>query len=440
MLNADQIAQVGLGVIVVLGVLAPAAIIFAWLLRRCGMVGGPAAAGILGGAIAGGLLGSAVLGKAAPDAYTAIFVGGVHETAALHTAQRSAERELAALGASGVTAAAIEEHRARVERKLLAYADRVDTSMLLRARAIDSAALLLGVAVMALGAGWAGRIRTRPLTTGAIASGFGMVIGAGAPVCIAAVWLGGFSTVQAWTLGGAVGIGSAWPTLRSRIYGVAGRSPETDASALVALCIGLAAIVMAILSVAGIRSFAGLWSIVFVAVAIAASAWRVRARRPRSQKRALALCNAGVIPALTAVCVAPIDLPGVIITKACIVASLAALLFASDGRWFGAWLGWRWFGNMNAKRTAWRRSAAALANNVGAVSIGAGALGRSAGLIDSAGMIAVILGALLLEITIGLRRRFAVAFDNARPLINDDNADNVDNADNDADDDDARVS
>jgi|GEM_PF-1047881 len=434
MLTADQIAPVALGVIVVLTALTPAAIVFAWLLRRSAMIGGPAAAGILGGAIAGILLGATVLGGSAPGVFDSIYIGGAEESAALQEAQRESERELAALGASGVSRAAIREHRERDEQRLIRLADRVTAARRLRARSVDSAALLLGIAVMALGAGWAGRVRARSLTAGAVASGFGMVLGAGVPVCLTAIWLGPMSNVQAWTLGGAIGIGSAWPTARSRAFGTAGRSPETDASALAALCIGLAAVVMAVLSVASIRSFAGAWSVVVVAVAVASVAWRVRTRRPRSQRRSLALCNGVVTPALTAVCVAPIDLSATLITRVCVVASLAALFFASDGRWFGAWIGWRLFGDDAARRTAWTRSAAALANNVGVISIAAGALGRSAGLIDSPGMVALVLGALVVETTTGLRRRFAGTLDDTIALRQRDSADDDDDPNRDPDD------
>jgi hypothetical protein len=411
MLGTDQIAQIGLGVVVVLSVLAPAAALLAWMLRRGRMIGGPAAAGIVGGAIAGVLLGATVLGKAAPDAYTSIYVGGIGERVALIGAQRAVERELAALTASGVTPEAVREHRQSAEPKLAAYADRFAGAQRLRSQSIDAAGMLLGCAVLALGAGWAGRTRRRPMTGGAIAAGFGMVLGAGVPVFCCAAWLGGFSHSGAWALAASVGVGSAWPTAGARRFGAAGRSPETDAGALVALLIGLAAIVMAVLSVNGIRSFSGAWSVVFVIVAIGAGAWRVRARRPRSQRRALSLCHGVVTPTLTAVCVATIDWPGTLVTRACIVASVAALLFASDGRWFGAWLGWRIFGDADARESAWRRSAAALANNVGAVSIGVGALGRGGGLVDDAGMIAVLAGALLVESTSGLRRRFAGRLD-----------------------------
>ncbi|MCB9838761.1 MAG: hypothetical protein H6813_05435 [Phycisphaeraceae bacterium] len=411
MLRTDELAPIALGVIVILAALAPASVIFAWLLRAGRMVGGGAAAGILGGAIAGTLLGATVLHKSAPGVYETIYVGGAAETRELHEAQREADRDAAALAATGVTREAVTEYRAGANRKLASYVDAVSRAQRLRARALDSAGLLLLGAVMALGAGWAGRVRRRRLTGGAVASGFGLVAGAGIPVCCAAAWLAGLSNIEAWTLAAAVGIGSAWPTPAARSIGVAGRSPETDAASMVALCMGLAAVVMAVLSTRGPRSFAGVWSLAIVAAAVAACAWRAGSRRPRSQRRALAMCNGVVTPTLTAVCIAPIDVAAVFPARACVIASIAALLFASDGRWFGAWLGWRLVGEGSGGSDAWRRSAAMLAGNVGAVSIGAGALGRSAGLIGDPAMLAVLVGALFVETTGGLRRVFAVRLD-----------------------------
>ncbi len=423
MLDADQIATISLGVIVILTILAPGAIPFAWLLRRVRLIGGPTSAAILGGAIAGLLLGATVLGKAAPDAYASIYIGGAQAAAALDEAKRESERELAVLRASGVSEIAISEHLAGVDLRLTELGQRVQSERQQRALAADSAALLLACAMMALAAASSGRRRRRDLTTGAIASGFTMVLGAGTPIFFAAIWFGGFTTTQAWALGAVLGIGSAWPTVRTRSHGIPGRSTETDAGAMVALLIGLAAIEIAILSITGADSFAGAWSLAFVACAVIACAWRVGARRPRSQRRALMVSNGIIIPTLTAACIAPVDLPATALTSACIIASIAALLFASDGRWFGAWLGWRWFGDAETRQSAWRRSAAMLANNVGAVSIGAGALCSAAGLINHAGMIAVVLGALLVESTVGLRLRFATAFDRNAAQPDDANTD-----------------
>lgn len=422
MLSADQIASVSAGAIVVLAVLAPAAALLAWLLRVGRMPGGPAAAGILGGAIAGILLGATVLGKAAPDSYSALYIGGVEESRSLDEAQRNIERDLAALRAAGVSSQAIYERRERMNVKLASFVDQRNTALDQRAKAVDSAAMTLGCLLLTLGAGWAGKGRKRHLSGSAVASGFTMVVMAGAPIGIAAAWLGGFTNIQAWALGAACGIGSTWPTLRSRRFGAAGRLPETEAASFVALAIGLAAMVMATLSIHSPSTFAGAWAIVLVIVALTASAWRPRMRRPRSQRQSLRLAQGVIIPALTAVCVAPIDIPGVITTKACLIATIAALLFASDGRWFGAWLGWRLGGDPIARETAWRRSASMLAGNVGAVAIAAGALGHSAGFIGSAAMLAIVAGALFVEITTGLRHRFAIMFD-AGPVNASDDAD-----------------
>lgn len=411
MLSADQFASVSAGAIVVLAVLTPAAALLAWLLGRCRMPGGPAAAGILGGAIAGLLLGATVLGKAAPDRYGAIYTGGVEETRALDEAQRNIERDLAALSAAGVSSQAIYERRERMNTKLASFVDQRNTALDQRAKGVDSAAMALGCLLLTLGAGWAGKGRKRQLTGSAVASGFSMVVMAGAPIGIAAAWLGGFPNIQAWALGAACGIGSAWPTMRSRRFGAAGRAPETEAASFVALAIGLAAMVMAVLSIHGPSTFAGAWAVVVVIVATIASAWRPRSRRPRSQRHSLRLAHGVIIPALTAVCIAPIDLPAVGATSACLIATIAALLFASDARWFGAWLGWRLAGDASARETAWRRSASMLAGNVGAISIAAGALGHCAGLVGSAAMVAIIAGALFVEITTGLRHRFAIKFD-----------------------------
>jgi len=413
MLNADQIAHIALGVVVVVAVAAPAAAVLAWLLRRAGLVGGPAAAAVLGGAIAGVLLGATVMGKAAPGVYEAVFVGGVREAELLEEARRGVDREIEALRVSGVTPIAIEEHRAGLERKISAYADRAAWARARRSEAIDSAALLLTCAVFALGAAWAGRMRRRPMTGGAVASGVGTVLGAGIPVCIAAAWLGHMGNTSAWALGAAMGIGSAWPTARARRHGASGRSPETDASAMVALLIGLAAVTMATISEGGAGSFAGAWSAAVIGVALVSCAWRSRKRRTRTrtQRRALGMTYAVIAPALTAVCAAPIDWSSEAVTRAGIVAMVAALLFASDGRFFGAWIGWRLYGDETAREQALRRASAALANNVGIVSIGVAALGRAAGVIDGAGMIAIIFGALIVETTVGLRLRFARMLD-----------------------------
>ena len=101
MLDAHQIATVSLGVIVILTALIPGAVVFAWLLRRARLIGGPSTAAILGGAIAGVLLGATVLGKVAPDLYSTIYIGGARTTAEMRDTQLESERQVAALRSQG---------------------------------------------------------------------------------------------------------------------------------------------------------------------------------------------------------------------------------------------------------------------------------------------------------------------------------------------------
>lgn len=95
----------------ILSLLAVAALagLLTVLLRRAGLV----RAAVLAGLVVGALAGPTILGRTAPDWHERLFIGGAPERQALEQLRARQGADLAALAATGVSAAATEETKAR---------------------------------------------------------------------------------------------------------------------------------------------------------------------------------------------------------------------------------------------------------------------------------------------------------------------------------------
>lgn len=379
----------------------------AWMVRRAGPPGGPLAAGLIGGAIAGVLLGATVLGHAAPALHERLFQGGGVERAALVAKEREQEAAVAALRAVDASPVAVTELRAR---------QRVDLAPLQEAyraaRETTLAMLLLGAMalhfLLLVTGAWriVGRARREPGSTrAALLAGAAFCIVGGVPAALLARWTLRVGWPAAAAFGVAMAIGG-FPGLRSRRVGAPGRGRATDVASITALLAGAFA--------AGVLARSWLVGVVVLGAPLGLVGRMVRPPRAMTVRRLRSLTNGVIAPGLAAYAAARVDFSALASAREFWIAVVIGVILASDGRWLGGWLGWWTAGATRGVRDeAWRRSAAMVNAGVGALQVGAALSLYGTGLLDQAMLGAVLVAAIVLEVTAGARRHVGVWLDRA---------------------------
>ena len=389
---------------------APAALL-ALALRRSQSPGGPLAAAIVAGIFVGLVAGPGVLGRARPDIFAPLFVGGVEQAEALRAITMRQANDLAALDAIQASPAAIDElageHRAALEpaQEALARARRERRALLDLIAAIlvamhlyAAAGAIVPVAPRA-GARLAASLvehQAAPILVGLLAIALSILI----PACAGLLIL---APRQSFALALILSVPALSLTLRPP---------------LLLAC-------FASLILCGVASLTLAWSAPFTVIVGGLLAGLLvplsLAPRPgRALRRAiLPLASALTLPAISAMLAARIDLLYLASDPATYApfwfALIAGLLWSSDGRMFCVWLACRVFGWSDARRRPW--SAAARAGNagVGVAQLALAVAFMPAGLAPEPIIAGALFGAALVELSRTPRAWLARALEGERP-------------------------
>lgn len=336
------------------------AILLAWALRRSGTPGGGVSAAIAAGIFVGLIAGPGVLGRARPDLFNPLFLGGVKESRALAALVSRQGADLAALTAIDVSPVATEELREQHARERKPLEDALHAARSERRAMLDL--LLAGAAafhLLAVGGllapardalakrAAASIIETRgaPLLVGLLSA----FAGAAVPALIGALFM-------PWREAAMVGL-----TLSIPATAISLGAPLMVACAVGAVVCGVGALILgwtpaATIVVVGLVG--GLmWPL--------ALGWRLtRSLRRRGATVAMTIA----LPAVSALMASRLDLLGLAAQPGaapalwfCVIASV---LWSSDGRLGAMWLACRVGGWPDARRRAW--SVATRASNAGA--------------------------------------------------------------------------
>lgn len=313
-----------------LAALAVAAGLLAMLLRRAAVPGGAAGAAIAGGVLAGLLLGPAVLGRISPQWFQPVFEGGVRETAALNELIREQQREMNALGVTGVSRAAVNELQQQHEVarsgaqniREAALNDHAERWSILAAGVTGLYLLFATVLVMpARSARWKRLATTLVLTTARpLLAGWLAVAIAGLPVAVLAMWLLRWE----WPAAVALALAFAAPGLSAMLgpttflLGAGGLFATFVTGAVVGWNVGFT------IGIAG--AFFGLLAILGIDFP------RLRMVRVLARPAALGV----LLPLLAALGANRIDLHHLNDVRAFWLALIAGVLWSSDGRWMAA--------------------------------------------------------------------------------------------------------
>lgn len=352
----------------------------------------------LGGAVAGMILGPAILGRVAPIEYERFLLGGTEERIELDALdRRHAADRLAFEAAGGGSAAwtALERSQARDRAVALAELDAARWKFQRPTRSYSAA-----MAALALLA--AGLLRRRPAERQppghAISIGLGSAI---IPAALAGAWIrlvGGDLDAQLMAAA-AVAIGP-W-----RIAGddrEAADRAETGGAHLVrnaGRCASIIGLLLLVLAAHRSRGGVGVgWVAPLLALPLG---WALPPLAEGPTRRAVAaIAQVALVPVLAAVVAVRIEF----LAGFSIAALAVFVLLSADARWFGALLGALLPGGRRPLRTM-RLVLGSMACGPTQLAVVATAIGL--GGLDEATAFALLVGAVLLEVTAGARRRMA---------------------------------
>ncbi len=388
--------------------------VLAVFLRWARVPGGRHGAACIAGLVAGLLLGPSIFGRAFPGAHQRLFVGGVTERESLERLLARQRADLTAMRAADITLVAIEEalqhhaiERAPLDAKLeTARAEFAQPQRWLATGAVALAAFGAAIGALPLTRRAIVRVqdelvieRGKPMLAGIIGALIvaipPVLIVAGIPALGSAV--GG--TRPAWA--GALGIG----VIFSIAVLPAAQRPAAwlaSASAAAAACVAGAAAGGSILITAVVLGAA--WVGLMLPIGLPS--------QPRRSARRLASIAlwAVIVPMLVCFGAMRADVHELAASWRFWALASLALLFASDGRWFAAWLGWRLVGTPRSAGR-WTRAAASLPPGAGASMIGAALALEHAGAVSEYVLLPAAIGAVAIEVTRGLRDWLAGVLD-----------------------------
>lgn len=397
-----------LAVIVLLA--APAALL-ALALRRSQSPGGPLAAAIVAGIFVGLIAGPGVLGRARPDIYAPLFLGGSEQAQTLRALSSRQVSDRAALEAIKPSLAALEELSEQHLAARRPAEEALEKAMAERRLLLDTiAAILVAMhlyaaagAILPVGPRAGARLaislvehQAAPILVGLLAVAVSILI----PACVGLLILPPRQSV-------ALALILSVPALSLTL-----RPP------LLLAC-------FASLILCGVGSLTLAWSAPFTIIVGGLMAGllvplTLSPRQGQSVRRvALPLASALTLPAIAALLAARLDLLHLADDPATIApfwfALIAGLLWSSDGRMACLWLACRVFGWPDARRRPW--SAAARAGNAG---IGVSQLALTvafmpAGLAPEPIIAGALFGAALVELSRAPRAWLARALEAGRP-------------------------
>jgi len=400
--GGPDIVQILIGALALAGV----GLALAKLLAVAGIPGGVRAAGALGGAAAGALLGAGVLGKAAPETHQRWWLGGVEQRAALDDLDAQQAADLAALRAADASPIAIEEQvaahvgeRAPLEAALAEARGRHAFAVGgVGGAAIIAALTLAGLA--SAGRGGGARDGDGDL---AIAAGLSSVVVATLGAGLIALWLAPVGMREALAFGAAGAVGGTAFSGRF-LLSPCGRVRRVSQSAAVAALVGGAL-------VAGAGRGGLLATSVLIGAAVSLAASLLIALGGRARRRAEAAAFVGVGPLVAGLALVQVDPSSLATDRAFWVGAIASAILHHDGRWLGAWLPWRLFGDEKARAESWRRSSGLLESGVGLTQCGAATALAYAGALPVSLAAGLVVSAIIIEMTAPIRERAAAWMD-----------------------------
>ncbi|MBL8745789.1 MAG: hypothetical protein JNK58_05455 [Phycisphaerae bacterium] len=387
------------------GALSIFASLLSFVLRWAAVPGGRSAAAIVAGISVGLLAGPGVLGRGWPGVHERVILGGAAEQEAISEVVARHRGELRALSASGVSAAALEEHRARQAEALRPMEARRDAARAERRVIFDWWAQgFLALYLALIGAAIVPSERRRAPITEARDGWhgwerwFGRAVGVGfaasAMSCVVPVVLGGW-----W-----MGLSGREAVAFALILGAPGVAATLRPGVFVASAVG----VFACVSVAVLVG----WSIGMTIAAtglclgLMAGFGFDDARTARRVRRwGVAAAHGVALPTAAAILAVHVDLHALMGGSAWRFwwAAVIAVIWSSDGRWLSWMLALRWLGRGEARRRAWSASAACVNAGTGVTQVGLTIVLSASGLADGSVVSAGLLGAALVEVTRGMR-------------------------------------
>lgn len=386
--------------------LAALGAVLAKLLAMAGLVGGVRAAGVLGGAAAGILLGAGVLGRTAPDLHDRWFVGGAAQREALRELESRQTADLAALRAADITPVAIEEQVAQhaIERAPLETAlDGARDKHALALAGVGAAALVGALCIVGLAVGRRGGGAPDADGDLAVAVGLSSVVVATLPAAAVAFLLTSADAREALAFGAAGAIGGT--ALAGRFaLAPSGRNRRVGQSAAVAALVGGALI-------AGAAQGGLLATSVLIGVALSLVAPLLLALGGPARRRAEAVAFVGFTPLVVALLLVRLDPATLLADRLFWIGAITSTILHHDGRWLGAWLPWRLFGDARARRESWRRSGAILESGVGMTQCAAAMALVYAGALPPELGAGLVVSAIVIEMSAPIRQAAAAWMD-----------------------------
>lgn len=364
----------------------------ALLLRSARCPGWP----LVGGAIAGILLGPTIFGRIAPDAFEKCFVGGIEEREARDgLVRRQAAERLVTLetGRSADAIAAMDERHAQTRAETDARLADAQWSFQRPLRSYGAAMTVLAL----LGAGTLGSRRGGPRPGGIAPGSIGVWAAAlpGALAVAAMVWLWRASLAEALLAGSAVAVG---PWALTAVDREAADHAEDGGARLVERAgrvSSLAAITVAVGACVAARGSSGLaWSAPLLALPVG---WLLPVSAHRVVRGVL---DVAVVPALAACVGLRTDLHRHFALWPLVV----FVLLSGDARWIGAFAGAMVPGGRAPLRTL-RLVLGSMA--CGPTQVAITVTGAGLGVLPDEITLALLAGALLIEVTTPARRAVA---------------------------------
>ncbi|MFG0258256.1 MAG: hypothetical protein ACF8GE_10175 [Phycisphaerales bacterium JB043] len=332
-----------------LACLAALGAVLTLLLRAARIPGGTPAASIAAGIISGTLLGATVLGNVNPDLHMYWFIGGVEESRAITELLRQHERDLVALDASGVSPEGtselmLEQLNEQAEyRTVRTQAQKHHELLLTRASLALLVAMVLAVAFH----------YQKPITRLPVVSRLLAALLAGVTTGISCLILVTALKPQFQFLGIPYSV-------------------KTSFFVLAGVC-----------ACTNFRIF--------------------QAHQRRSSSILWLIC----VPTLTALCFTHISLVDDIDALSFVLIFLAVAIASHDGRWLGAWLGIRMFGNEKLHSAQWQSSGKILDEGAGAAQASLAGFLAGIGFLSPTLGATLILSALIIELCQPIRQPVA---------------------------------
>lgn len=376
--------------------LALPAAVLAWMLRWSRIPGGRSAAAVVAGISIGLLMGPGVLGRARPEWHASLFAGGASERAALAEMSKRHAEEMLALTASGVTADAIEEHRARQRSQSDPLRSWLEAATRRRRAALDWAAQgMLALYFICIGGAMVpGAMRRRQWQDWS--RWIGRSIAAGFTAALVACAVPG--AIGAWLIGlgprEAIGFGL--------IMGAPGFAAILRPRKLAAVLVGTMACASCAVLIGWTAGLTAVAAGVFLGLMIPLGMESAPAAR-RMRRRLVMLGHAVALPAAAALLAVGVDLHGLASGTPAKFwwAVVIAVIWSSDGRW----LAWSVIlRRVIGERRLWSAGAECVNAGAGVMQLALTAVLCGSGLADGAVVAAGLLGAALVEVTRGARR------------------------------------